>query len=166
MISISLFLGFHIELNILGTRDISCVLHEIQIWNTIFTGLPMLRYSFGCDCSFVFVVVSFCMLFCLLDEQIALFQWVGEVPGPAAGNSWVMCDRAVFSTSLHQHHHHYHHHFTSVTITITLPASSSPPSFLVVQGNSMSISDLVSDWVIKWQRQRQRHRERFSALVT
>ena len=34
MISISLFLGFHIELNILGTRDISCVLHEIQIWNT------------------------------------------------------------------------------------------------------------------------------------
>ena len=23
------FLGFHIELNILGTRDISCVLHEI-----------------------------------------------------------------------------------------------------------------------------------------
>ena len=35
MISISLFLGFHIELNILGTRDISCVLHEIQIWNTI-----------------------------------------------------------------------------------------------------------------------------------
>ena len=33
MISISLFLGFHIELNILGTRDISCVLHEIQIWN-------------------------------------------------------------------------------------------------------------------------------------
>ena len=36
MISISLFLGFHIELNILGTRDISCVLHEIQIWNTIY----------------------------------------------------------------------------------------------------------------------------------
>ena len=34
MISISLFLGLHIELNILGTRDISCVLHEIQIWNT------------------------------------------------------------------------------------------------------------------------------------
>ena len=33
-ISISLFLGFHIELNILGTRDTSCVLHEIQIWNT------------------------------------------------------------------------------------------------------------------------------------
>ena len=35
MISISLFLGLHIELNILGTRDISCVRHEIQIWNTI-----------------------------------------------------------------------------------------------------------------------------------
>ena len=34
MISISLFLGFHIELNILGTRYIFCVLHEIQIWNT------------------------------------------------------------------------------------------------------------------------------------
>ena len=30
-----LCLGFsHFELNILGTRDISCVLHEIQIWNT------------------------------------------------------------------------------------------------------------------------------------
>ena len=34
MISIYLFLGFHIELNILGTRDISCVLQEIQIRNT------------------------------------------------------------------------------------------------------------------------------------
>ena len=35
MISISLFLGVHIELNMLGTRDISCVRNEIQIWNTI-----------------------------------------------------------------------------------------------------------------------------------
>ena len=39
MISISLFLGFHIELNILGTRDISCVLHEIQIRNTVIVQL-------------------------------------------------------------------------------------------------------------------------------
>ena len=40
MISTSLFLGFShfdFELNILGIRDISCVLHEIQIWNTAST---------------------------------------------------------------------------------------------------------------------------------
>ena len=49
MISIFLFLGFHIELNILGTRDISCVLHEIQIWNTKNTIYQNLRYVWACS---------------------------------------------------------------------------------------------------------------------
>ena len=145
----------------------------------------MLRYSFGCDCSFVFVGVSFYLLLCLFAGQVALFQWVGEVLGPAAGNSWVRCDRAAFSTSLHQHHHHHHHHFTNTTTSPTPPLHQrhhyhhftsiiittllfSCPGQLNV--NIIDIELPWTTWPCQWLSHKvtktKTYRERFGALVT